>query len=145
MSSLFKRHQAPDNEDTDDDDNQVDPALRLRTVRTAHSTIAESIRSETRRTERRRKSRKWQTKGIFKKSRLHTAEDDLPRPTEPVEPPRPDLPESSKRRSIYVNQPLPLDQQDQHGDPQITYVRNKVRTTSKHQSMTPYGHTLNTS
>ncbi|KAG8905464.1 hypothetical protein FRB99_008905 [Tulasnella sp. 403] len=127
MSSLFKRHQ-PDNNDDTDDDNQVDPELRLRTVRTAHSTLEESIRSETRRAERRRKRRKWQAKGLFK-SRRQTPEDDLPRPTEPVSAPAADTPEGPGRRKIYVNLPLPPDQIKPNGDPYVTYVRNKVRTT----------------
>ncbi|KAJ7779086.1 hypothetical protein B0H16DRAFT_1711426 [Mycena metata] len=44
--SSFKRpptHLPHDDNDTDDDDQAIDPELRLRTVRTAYSAIAESI------------------------------------------------------------------------------------------------------
>lgn len=113
----------------------MDPELRLRTVRTAASTIEESIRTETRRAERRRKRRKWQAKGLFHKTSTKrqavapTAEDDLPRPTEPLDSPKGD---HGRRRNVYVNQPLPLEEQNPNGDPVVHYVRNKVRTTSEY-------------
>ena len=40
MSSFFRRNSNPDDIDTDDDNDVVDPELRLRTTITAHSTIA---------------------------------------------------------------------------------------------------------
>ena len=55
--SAFQRHPDPDELDTDDETDAVDPELRLRTVRTAASTIAESIRTEER-IERRKTMRK---------------------------------------------------------------------------------------
>ncbi|KAG8890252.1 hypothetical protein FRB98_000163 [Tulasnella sp. 332] len=124
-----KSTQTGDPDDTDEE-NHVDPELRLRTVRTAASTIEEGIRTETRRAERRRrKRRKWTTPGLFtkpsKRHAHHTEEDDLPRPTEPVNAPH----GSGSRRNVYVNQPLPVEERNPQGDPVVSYVRNKVRTS----------------
>lgn len=135
---MFRRHHDNDpaaGADTDDDDlRQVDPELRLRTVRTAHSTIAESVNIENRRAERRRKSRKWLFKsGSRRAARRTTPEDDLPRPTEPEPEPLAAADGSSDapgRRKVYVNLPLPPEEQQSNGDPRVTYVRNKVKTTS---------------
>ncbi len=142
MTSLFKRQQqqAQHDEDTDTEDPQVDPELRLRTVQTAHSTIAESIRSENRRAERRRKSRRWQGKGLFgkgsglRKQQEPDPEDDLPRPTEPMQEQTDAAAEEeelAKRRTVFVNIPLPPEDVKPNGDPLKSYVRNKVRTSSK--------------
>lgn len=129
MSSFFRR-QHDDQADETDEDNQVDPELRLRTTQTAHSTISESIRQENRRAARRRKSRKWGSKGLFKSKQQRTAEDDLPRPTEPLEAPQAEQLGGPQRRRIFVNLPLPLELQASNGDPSTNYVRNKVRTSS---------------
>ncbi|KAG8948486.1 hypothetical protein FRC04_009694 [Tulasnella sp. 424] len=128
MSSFFRR-QHDDQADETDEDNQVDPELRLRTTQTAHSTISESIRQENRRAARRRKSRKWGSKGLFKSKQQRTAEDDLPRPTEPLEAPQAEQLGGPQRRRIFVNVPLPLELQASNGDPSTNYVRNKVRTS----------------
>ncbi|KAG8918881.1 hypothetical protein FRC01_001607 [Tulasnella sp. 417] len=128
MSSFFRRQQNDQGDDTDED-NQVDPELRLRTTQTAHSTISESIRQENRRAARRRKSRKWGSKGLFKSKHQRTVDDDLPRPTEPLEAPQDEQPGGPQRRRIHVNVPLPLDLVSSNGDPKTDYVRNKVRTT----------------
>ncbi|KAG8924316.1 hypothetical protein FRC00_005242, partial [Tulasnella sp. 408] len=128
MSSFFRRQHNDQGDDTDED-NQVDPELRLRTTQTAHSTIAESIRQENRRAARRRKSRKWGSKGLFKPKHQRTVEDDLPRPTEPLEAAQEEQPGGPQRRRIHVNVPLPLELQSSNGDPKTDYVRNKVRTT----------------
>lgn len=53
-SDYSKYSQYPDEEIEAFDIDQIDPALRLRTTKTAHSVIAESIRSEGERVERRR-------------------------------------------------------------------------------------------
>ena len=122
--SFFNRHKTVDEPDTDNDDN-IDPELRLRTVRTAASAIAESIKSEQR--AERRKSRH---RGFF---RLHgTAK-------KPVKPPSTQVILPSKvivgtRRNVYVNHPLSAMEVDRDGEPKVRYVRNKVRTTSSYHS-----------
>ncbi|KAG8963186.1 hypothetical protein FRC03_003280 [Tulasnella sp. 419] len=130
MPSLFKRSHLHDEEDQD---NDIDDDLRLRTVRTAHSTLAESIRTENRRTARRRKTRKWHAKGLFK-SKAAAAEPpppdhDLPQPTEPQGASSLKQLKPGRRRNIYVNCPLPPDERRPNGDPIVTYYRNKVKTT----------------
>ncbi|KAF7324593.1 P-type phospholipid transporter [Mycena kentingensis (nom. inval.)] len=110
--SLFKRSRgdAP-SEDSLEDDN-VDPELRLRTVRTAASAIAESVVAEDRQTRRRR--RFFFLRGEkYKDSRL---EGGAPKP-------------DGKRRTVYVNTPLPRSELKSSGDPVAKYPRNKVRTT----------------
>ncbi|KAH9476290.1 Putative phospholipid-transporting ATPase C24B11.12c [Psilocybe cubensis] len=120
--SLFKRNQVVDEPDTDEEnDETIDPELRLRTVRTAASAIAESIRSE-QRTER-RKSRRF--------FRRHTAEkkqhQQLAAPPEVAPTAAPKVP--GARRNVYVNHPLSAMEVDAEGEPKARYVRNKVRTT----------------
>ncbi|KAJ7489061.1 phospholipid-transporting ATPase 1 [Mycena latifolia] len=112
--SFLKRHQAVGDgpHDESDDDDAIDPELRLRTVRTAHSAIAESIVADARQTRRRRR---------FFRSR---GEKDRERRTEE----KPNVPEG-RRRNVYVNTPLPRGEVDGNGDPFVRYPRNKVRTT----------------
>lgn len=116
-------------DDLDNDDDNVDPELRLRTVRTAHSTLEESIRTEDR--ARRRKTMK--RKGFFRrgtdKKRAAKAESEsvAESNSEPSSAP----PVHGLRRNVYVNLPLPPDEQDTHGEPVVRYVRNKVRTSSE--------------
>ncbi|KAJ7182905.1 phospholipid-transporting ATPase 1 [Mycena crocata] len=113
--SFLKRHPAPGGggaHDDSDDDDTIDPELRLRTVRTAHSAIAESIVADARQTRRRRR---------FFRSR---GEKDKERRNEEGKP----LPEG-KRRNVYVNTPLSRGELDSSGDPVVRYPRNKVRTT----------------
>jgi hypothetical protein len=124
MSSFFKRHQAVDEPDTDEEnDDTIDPELRLRTVRTAASAIAESIKSE-QRAERR--------KTMHKRSRFfrrHAPEKKpIPAPSEPTSSA---LKAPGPRRNVYVNYPLSAMEVDQDGEPKARYVRNKVRTTSE--------------
>ena len=113
----------PDEENTDDEnDDSIDPDLRLRTVRTAASAIAESIRSEAhaeRRKMRRKRSRFFRTKS--ERKRPVTAESTADSPTHV----------NGSRRNIYVNYPLSAIEVDQHGEPVVRYVRNKVRTSSE--------------
>ena len=85
-------------------DDGIDDELRLRTVRTAASVLAESIRHE----EKVRRRRK----GFFR---------------------RKEVPNDGGRRRVYVNQPLSVSEMDADGEPLARYVRNKVRTTSKSQ------------
>ena len=124
--SFFRRHAHPDDIDTDDDDDAgVDPELRLRTVRTAASTIAESIRQE-QRAERRKSLRKKSKGSFFRRNtekRRQDSGDSDPTPTA-----QPSI--HGRRRNVYVNMPLPPDEQDSHGEPIVRYARNKVRTSS---------------
>ncbi|TCD59897.1 hypothetical protein EIP91_011212 [Steccherinum ochraceum] len=128
MSSFFRRH--PDPEDLSDDENDaVDPELRLRTTRTAHSTIAESIRTEERAERRKtmRKKRSFFRSRSTKTKRPATAKSEVSTaPTvEAAAPP----PVTGLRRNIYVNKPLPSDEVAPDGEPLVRYVRNKVRTS----------------
>ncbi|CDO76204.1 hypothetical protein BN946_scf184819.g4 [Trametes cinnabarina] len=123
--SFFRRRTFPEDVDTDDEVNDaVDPELRLRTVRTAASTIAESIRTEQRverrKTMRRKGSRFFRRGG--EKRRTDTAATNTS--TIASSAPIPGV-----RRNIYVNCTLPLDEVDSNGEPIMRYVRNKVRTT----------------
>ncbi|KAJ7779112.1 phospholipid-transporting ATPase 1 [Mycena metata] len=114
MSSLKRppAHLPHDDNDTDDDDQAIDPELRLRTVRTAHSAIAESIVADARQTRRRRTF--FRRRG--EKERERKLEGGAPRP-------------EGRRRNVYVNTPLPRGEVDAGGDPVVRYPRNKVRTT----------------
>ena len=119
--SFFKRHQPVDEPDTDEEnDDTIDPELRLRTVRTAASAIAESIRSE-QRAERRRsmyqRSRFFRSKPVNKKPESVTATVASK--------------VTGARRNIYVNHSLSAMEVDDQGEPKVRYVRNKVKTTSK--------------
>ncbi|KAG8760389.1 hypothetical protein FRC14_003246 [Serendipita sp. 396] len=133
MNSLFRRNQQPnpDNLDADtDEDDQIDPNLRLRTVRTAASTIAESIRSEQRMERRRIKRRRlW---GSLKSKKSTTSaltvgeqrRDSSSGPT----------PSNKPRRNVYVNCNLAPQDKDSHGRPLHTFVRNKVKTTMRERA-----------
>ncbi|THH16206.1 hypothetical protein EW146_g4397 [Bondarzewia mesenterica] len=123
--SFFKRAPHSDNIDADDDDPNIDPELRLRTVRTAHSTLEESIRSEARaerrKSLRKKRSRFFRSKSMEKK-RPGTADSSKPEAKPTTEIP-------GARRNIYVNTPLTAMEVDRHGEPLTRYVRNKVRTS----------------
>lgn len=138
--SFFKRHPQQDQDDNDDNDAPIDPDLRLRTVRTAASTIAESIRSELR--AQRRSARKKRSLFFRKDKRPKTADSDATTSG-------PQIP--GLRRNVYINTPLSAAEVDQHGQPLVRYARNKVRTSSKsildpcsfsphHFQDTPYSH-----
>lgn len=86
-SEYSKYSQYPDEEEIEPFDiNQIDPALRLRTTKTAHSVIAESIRSEGERVQRRRSrllkhlkrhgTTRLRTKS--RRGRKHHGDDDEP-------------------------------------------------------------------
>lgn len=128
--SFLKRHAHPDDVDTDEEnDETIDPELRLRTVRTAHSTLAESIRSEVR--AQRRKSLKQKSSRFFRhkstdKKRPKTADSQA---ESTAEPPRPEV--KGERRNIYLNQSPSAMELDRNGEPIARYVRNKVKTSSK--------------
>lgn len=118
--SFFKRHQIQEPDTDEENDDVIDPELRLRTVRTAASALAESIKSEQR--AERRKSR-------HKASMFFRRQAASKKPA-----PRTDIPAPARlpgtRRNIYVNHPLSAMEVDHNGEPTVRYVRNKVRTTS---------------
>ena len=143
MSSIFRRHphlsSAGDVEDHADDGggDMIDPDLRLRTVRTAASTIAESIRSESRRERWRKrtisglKPKNSTGRNIFAWKAQHSQQEPDPRDRPTTDSadnikPKP----AGKRRIIYINVPLPTSEVDSKGEPIARYARNKVRTSS---------------
>ncbi|KAF8328106.1 uncharacterized protein EI90DRAFT_2926464 [Cantharellus anzutake] len=143
--SFFRRHpalEAASQEDAphannNEDDEMIDPALRLRTVRTAASVIAESVRTENRR-ERWRRRHGWsmRRKGSSKSGR------SILRPwahEDSTQDPR-DIPASESagnqgakhtgsRRNIYMNTSLSPSELDNKGEPKVRFPRNKVRTS----------------
>ncbi|KAF8176378.1 hypothetical protein K438DRAFT_1770578 [Mycena galopus ATCC 62051] len=125
MSILKRGRHAPSLSSLDDD--HIDPELRLRTVRTAHSAIAESIVADARQTRRRRTF--WRSRG--EKSRLRDGRHGQHDGVDPIREKqegrgRPE----GKRRNVYVNTPLPRGEMDSSGDPVVRYPRNKVQTTT---------------
>ena len=124
--SFFKRRRNPDSDqiETNDHDTNVDQDLRLRTVRTAASTIAESIASE-QRAERRRSTRHKRSKFFRSKSAKY-----LDQKTSVPAADGPTVHISGERRNVYVNMPLIAAEVDRHGEPIQRYARNKVNTTS---------------
>ncbi|KAG6867958.1 hypothetical protein C0993_009143 [Termitomyces sp. T159_Od127] len=103
----------------EENDDTIDPELRLRTVRTAASAIAESIKSE-RRAERRRSIRARSR--FFRRNTTSKKSQHAPSEAGPSKIP-------GVRRNVYVNYPLSAMEVDQHGEPVVRYQRNKVRTT----------------
>ncbi|KAG5636603.1 hypothetical protein H0H81_007428 [Sphagnurus paluster] len=122
MSFLRRNNHNPQLDDHTDEENDetIDPELRLRTVRTAASAIAESIKSEQRAEKR---------KSLRKGSRFFRRPQSTKRPesvnTEAI--PTKEIP--GVRRNVYVNYPPSAMEVDQNGEPLVQYVRNKVRTT----------------
>jgi phospholipid-translocating ATPase len=125
--SFFKRrrHPHPDQLAAEDHDTNVDQDLRLRTVRTAASTIAESIASE-QRAERRRSVRHHNRSKFFRSKLKHPEREQSSIPLPVLSPVR----IAGNRRNIYVNMPLTAMEVDRHGEPVVGYARNKVKTTS---------------
>ncbi|KAK0224812.1 phospholipid-translocating P-type ATPase [Armillaria nabsnona] len=117
--SFLRRSNQRETEYDEENDETIDPELRLRTVRTAASAIAESIRSEQRAEKRRKRKRSR----FFRKS----AEKKKPEPTPVDVAPSTEIP--GERRNVYVNYPLGVLEVDVHGEPIARYERNKVRTT----------------
>ncbi|SRR6266851_3902453 len=126
--SFFKRRRNADSDqfEADDHDTNVDQDLRLRTVRTAASTIAESIASE-QRAERRRSVRHKRSKFFRSKSAKYLVREK----TYASAPNGPSVQISGERRNVYVNMPLSAAEVDRHGEPILRYARNKVKTTSE--------------
>ncbi|KZT71083.1 phospholipid-translocating P-type ATPase [Daedalea quercina L-15889] len=127
MSYLQPQRYPPlsdDDDSTDEEHDTVDPDLRLRTVRTAASTIAESSRQE----ERRRK-RKLSMKGVFHR-RSTKKKQQRPGSQESSDAGEASVPHATgPRRKVYVNHPLPREEVDRRGEPLVRYKRNKVRTS----------------
>jgi hypothetical protein len=123
--SLSNRH---DEQNTDEEnDETIDPELRLRTVRTAASAIAESIRTD-QRAERRRSTIHKRSR-FFRSKHADKKPDSTTSSTSAVAPAASRIP--GARRNIYVNHPLSAMEVDHNGEPKVGYVRNKVRTTSE--------------
>jgi len=132
MSSLSGIHHPPEDLTDEEHDETIDPELRLRTVRTAASAIAESIKSE-QRADRRR--------SVKKRSRFfRSRKPSKARIRQELEGAGVSHEVQGVRRNVYVNFPPSAMEVDQHGEVLIRYVRNKVRTTSELQcllSLTP--------
>ena len=129
---MFSRRRITDDNVTDDeDDRSIDPELRLRTVRTAASTLAESAAVEQRAEKRKTLLNKGKKKGSFfrRGSEKKRPTQDSVGPTGPVIP--------GQRRTIHVNRPLPMSDVDSKNEPLVRYPRNKVRTTSASLSPSP--------
>ena len=129
MASPDRRRPVQDEPDTDEEnDDTIDPELRLRTVRTAASTIAESVLTEARIERRKTRAKKrlkfFKRSSEKKKASPDGVDESQPAVAAPI----------GKRRNIYVNSPLPPDELDSRGEPVARYVRNKVRTTSAFHS-----------
>jgi phospholipid-translocating ATPase len=128
---MSSRHPPTDDDVTDDeDDRSIDPELRLRTVRTAASTLAESAAVEQRAVKRKTLlgSRSKKKDSFFRKrSQKKPPAQDSVGPTGPVIP--------GHRRTIYVNRPLSISELDTNNEPLVRYPRNKVRTTSEPLSL----------
>jgi phospholipid-translocating ATPase len=126
--SFLKRHRNPDSDqiEADDHDSNVDHDLRLRTVRTAASTIAESIASE-QRAERRRSTRLNRSRFFRSKSAKYRDHEK----TRSSLPNAPAVQIAGRRRNVYVNMPLIATEVDRLGEPIIRFARNKVNTTSE--------------
>lgn len=130
MASQLRPH--PDNPDDSDDerDDVIDPELRLRTVRTAASTIAESNRHEERVYRKRSRIKRFFSSSRGKEKRKERSEND-DEGAQGVSQTQPANVITGQRRNVYVNTPLALSERDAHGEPIVRYVRNKVRTTSE--------------
>lgn len=125
MSFVKRGKSHPDDMDTDEEnDETIDPELRLRTVRTAASAIAESIVSEARMERRKTMRRK---RSFFRRG----SEKKKPPPTSEPEGSAPSTAVTGTRRNVYFNTPLSAMEADRNGEPKVRYVRNKVRTSSE--------------
>lgn len=124
---FLRRPANHDDLDIDDENDAIDPELRLRTVRTAHSTLEESMRTEDR-ARRRKTARRKRSLNFFRRDKKHSTKPDVAESAlETATAP----PITGLRRNIYVNIPLPPDELDKKGEPIVRYVRNKVRTSSE--------------
>ncbi|KAH8107301.1 phospholipid-translocating P-type ATPase [Phellopilus nigrolimitatus] len=126
----FRQHLHPNDVETDEEnDDAIDPELRLRTVRTAASTIAVSIRDEQRVQKRRSRIRQRSLKFFGNKGKDKKRADDMAEHATEAEQQLPAAHINGRRRNIYVNAPLAPLESDAQGEPLVRYVRNKVRTS----------------
>ncbi|KAE9385611.1 phospholipid-translocating P-type ATPase, partial [Gymnopus androsaceus JB14] len=122
--SFLKRSVTSRHSDSDDEeDDGIDPELRLRTVRTAASALEVSMRTEAK-TERRKSRRR---RGLFGRSNSEKKRARSSDTTSNNNTPSTEIP--GVRRNVYVNHPLSHSELDQNGEPIVRYERNKVRTT----------------
>ncbi|KAE9393504.1 phospholipid-translocating P-type ATPase [Gymnopus androsaceus JB14] len=122
--SFLKRSVTSRHSDSDDEeDDGIDPELRLRTVRTAASALEVSMRTEAK-TERRKSRRR---RGLFGRSNSEKKRARSSDTTSNNNTPSTEIP--GVRRNVYVNHPLSHSELDQNGEPIVMYERNKVRTT----------------
>jgi phospholipid-translocating ATPase len=122
MSFLRRHNPLPEDLTDEENDDAIDPELRLRTVRTAASAIAESIRSE-QRAHRRKTSYRVKASRFFRKHEKRREELTTEAGSTKEIP--------GVRRNVHVNHPLSAIESDSRGEPLARYKRNKVRTTSK--------------
>lgn len=128
----FLKRQSNQQGTEDDDENvNIDPELRLRTVRTAHSTIEESIRAE-QRAERRRSTRRKRSRFFRKDKEKRNKSKDGSALGTVTEGSGKTTVIAGARRNVYVNMPLTAMEVDRDGEPLARYVRNKVRTSSQY-------------
>ncbi|KAF5371423.1 hypothetical protein D9757_010009 [Collybiopsis confluens] len=119
--SFLKRSVTSRHTDTDDEeDDGIDPELRLRTVRTAASAIGEAFASEEKAARRKNRRRR----GLFGRG---NSEKKRSQTVESTDAPSTEVP--GVRRNVYVNHPLSNSELDQDGEPTAKYERNKVRTS----------------
>lgn len=119
-----------DSSDSEHEDNlQHDPSLQLRTVRTAASAVAESIREEARvrRKKTKRRLRLFRSRGKEKRKASDSLVDGGEHADE-EEGKRNVV--KTPRRNVYVNMAPTPEERDTGGEPLVRYVRNKVKTTS---------------
>ncbi|KAJ4469887.1 phospholipid-transporting ATPase 1 [Lentinula aciculospora] len=120
MSFLKRPSTARHSDSDDEEDDTIDPELRLRTVRTAASALEESIRTEEKAQRRKTRRRRRLFGSRSEKKRL---------PQETVETGAPSTEVPGARRNVYVNHSLGHSEFDQNGEPIARYKRNKVRTS----------------
>jgi phospholipid-translocating ATPase len=125
---MFKNKDHEDDKLTDDeDDNAIDPELRLRTVRTAASTITESIAVEQRAARRRStmlKNKNKKGSSFFRRSAEKNKQASGAATGTAASAAGP-------RRNVYINCKISPTEANAKGEPLARYPRNKVRTTSK--------------
>ncbi|KAF5370921.1 hypothetical protein D9615_009819 [Tricholomella constricta] len=120
MTFLGRNHPSAEDLTDEENDDTIDPELRLRTVRTAASALAESIKSEQRAEKR---------KSLRKGSRFFRKQAQTKRPESVTKEGGPTKEVPGVRRNVYVNHPLSAMEVDNGGEPLARYARNKVRTT----------------
>ncbi|KAJ3924891.1 MAG: hypothetical protein NXY57DRAFT_968818 [Lentinula lateritia] len=122
MSFLKRPSTARHSDSDEEEDDNIDPELRLRTVRTAASALEESIRKEEKAQRRKTRRRRWLFGSRSEKKRSHE-------PPTGVDSGAPSTEILGVRRNVYINHPLGHSELDQNGEPIARYEHNKVMTT----------------